>query len=126
MAAPRKRIVSGARRLSYLEAGSGRPMVLLHAFPLSAEIWSPQLAVAWSGWRVIALHVRGFDPDEQATAADDRESARSLDDYANDVVALMDSLGIPHAVVGGLSMGGYIAFALLRRVPGRLSGLILG
>ena len=125
VAAPRKQIVSGAHRLSYLEAGIGRPMVLLHAFPLSADMWSPQLAVAWRGWRVIAPDLRGFAPDELPAAADDRDSARSLDDYADDVVTLMDSLGIPDAVVGGLSMGGYIAFALLRRAPGRLSGLIL-
>ena len=48
-----------------------------------------------------------------------------MDDYAGDVVALMDALGIETAVIGGLSMGGYVTFALFRQAPERFDGVIL-
>ena len=122
MAVPRKQILSGTCRLSYLEAGSGRPMILLHAFPLNAEMWNPQLAAPSPGWRVIAPDLRGFGPDGSAP---EEAPAESMNDYADDVLRLMDGLGITRAVVGGLSMGAYIVFALLRRASERLSGLVL-
>jgi 3-oxoadipate enol-lactonase len=113
-------------RLRYLEAkpaASTRPrgaLVLLHAFPLNARMWEAQLALADRGWRVIAPQFRGFD----AGPGDD-PPALSVDDYAGDVVDLLDGLHIHEAVVGGLSMGGYVAFALLRYAARYVRGLIL-
>lgn len=117
----RKEITTDGRRLTYFDEGSGRPMVLLHAFPLDASMWEPQLAAVPPGWRLLAPDVRGFG----GTAPDPGPPASSLDDYAADVLRLLDALGIDRAVVGGLSMGGYITFALLRRAPARLAGLVL-
>jgi len=82
-------------------------------------MWEPQLALASQGWRVIAPHLRGFD----GGAGD--PPASSVDDYAGDVIDLLDELHITDAVVGGLSMGGYVGFALLRRAPRYVRGLIL-
>ena len=48
-----------------------------------------------------------------------------MDDYAADVFALMDALKLDDAVIGGLSMGGYVAFAMLRLAPARFTGLVL-
>ena len=48
-----------------------------------------------------------------------------MDDYAGDVLALMDALGIETAVIGGLSMGGYVTFALFRQAPERFGGVVL-
>jgi pimeloyl-ACP methyl ester carboxylesterase len=48
------------RSLRYLESGSGRTLVLLHAFPLSADQWLPQLHRVPQGWRFIAPDLRGF------------------------------------------------------------------
>jgi 3-oxoadipate enol-lactonase len=48
-----------------------------------------------------------------------------VDDYAGDVLALMNALSIETAVIGGLSMGGYITFALFRQAPERFDGVIL-
>lgn len=114
--------------LSYLESGleqtPGQTLVLLHGFPLNADMWEPQREALPGGWRLLAPHFRGLGgsaslPD---TTPDDR---RSMDDYAADVEALLDTLGVARAVVCGLSMGGYAAFALFRRAPGRFRGMIL-
>ena len=82
-------------------------------------MWEGQLALADTGWHVIVPHLRGFD----AGAGD--PPAASVDDYAGDVIDLLDALHIKQAVVGGLSMGGYVAFAMLRYAARYVQGLIL-
>ena len=112
-------------RLRYLDApprGAERPrgvLVLLHAFPLNARMWEGQLALAGSGWRVIAPQFRGFD------GGAGEPPAVSVDDYAGDVIDLLDALEVKQVVVGGLSMGGYVAFALLRLAARYVQGLVL-
>ena len=93
--------------------------MLLHAFPVNARMWEPQLALAKTGWRVIAPQMRGFD------GGAGEPPAASIDDYAGDVVDLLDALHVEEAVIGGLSMGGYVAFALLRLAPRYVRGLVL-
>lgn len=104
----------------YLEAGDGRPMVLLHAFPLGAEQWSPQLSAPLPGWRLIAPDLRGFGESVPAGS-----EGASMDTYAADVFELMTHLDVPDATVVGLSMGGYVALAMLARDSRRISGLVL-
>jgi 3-oxoadipate enol-lactonase len=104
----------------YLEAGSGWPVVLIHAFPLNADMWRLQLERVPEGWRFIAPDMRGFGPH----GAVDSKGV-TLDDMAADVTALLDELEIESAVIGGLSMGGYITFALFRKAPERFTGMIL-
>jgi pimeloyl-ACP methyl ester carboxylesterase len=82
-------------------------------------MWERQLALADSGWRVLAPHFRGFGDG----AAD--PAAASIDDYAGDVIDLLDALHVEQAVIGGLSMGGYVAFAVLRHAARYVQGLIL-
>jgi pimeloyl-ACP methyl ester carboxylesterase len=112
-------------RLRYIEAaagGTGRSrgtLLLIHGFPLNARMWEPQLALAANGWRVIAPQLRGFD------GGSTDEPATSMDDHAGDVVDLLDALHIEDAVVGGLSMGGYVAFAIVRHAPRYIRGLVL-
>jgi pimeloyl-ACP methyl ester carboxylesterase len=112
------------RDVRYLEAGSGRPLVLLHAFPLSAEQWVPQLCRVPPGFRVIAPDLRGFQGTGPAVQAADVTGV-TMDDYAADVLALMTHLDIERAVIGGVSMGGYVALALFQAAPARVAGLIL-
>lgn len=97
-------------------------MILLHGFPLNADMWRPQLEQVPHGWRVIAPDLRGFGPASEIPAG---ARALTMDDFADDVDALMDALEIAEAVIGGLSMGGYIAFALARRAPERFTGMVL-
>ncbi|MBI3262718.1 MAG: alpha/beta fold hydrolase [Acidobacteria bacterium] len=117
--------------LSYVESGvehaPGGTLVLLHGFPLNADMWEPLQKTPGAlpgGWRLIAPHFRGFGgsagvPDTTP------EDQRSMDDYAADVEALLDALHVHRAVIGGLSMGGYAAFALFRRAAARFRGMIL-
>jgi 3-oxoadipate enol-lactonase len=82
-------------------------------------MWEGQLAMAERGWHVLAPQCRGFD------GGTGEPPAASVDDYAGDVVDLLDALHIENAVIGGLSMGGYVALAVLRNAPRYVQGLVL-
>ena len=103
----------GGRRVRYLEAGSGWPVLLLHAFPMNADQWRPQLERAPAGWRLVA-------PDVTV-----RPGAERVDDMAAGVLQLADHLEIERAVIGGLSMGGYVTFAAYQQAPERFVGMLL-
>lgn len=111
----------------HLESGRGRPVVLLHAFPMSADMWRPQLDRVPDGWRFIAPDFRGFRPPgpDLHPSVTPAAPSTSVDDYARDVLGLMDGLGIETAVIGGLSMGGYVTLALHRLAPERFAGMVL-
>jgi pimeloyl-ACP methyl ester carboxylesterase len=96
-------------------------VVLLHAFPLNSGMWDQQLQSLGDRWRVIAPDLTGFG----AAGAPDDPADYSVEAYADEVAALLQREGIDRAVVGGLSMGGYIAFAFYRRHRDMVAGLIL-
>jgi pimeloyl-ACP methyl ester carboxylesterase len=104
--------------VTWLEAGAGWPLILLHGFPLNAGMWRPQLEAVPEGWRFIAPDLRGFGGRRGAGPV-------SMDGYAADVLGLMDGLELDDAVIGGLSMGGYVTFAMFRQAPSRFTGMIL-
>ena len=111
-------------RFRYLDvpAGGNRPagtLVLIHAFPLNARMWEPQLPLSGHGWRIIAPELRAMDGGTTESPAE------SMDDFAGDVIDLLDALRIERAVIGGLSLGGYVTFAMFRRAPHAFSGMIL-
>jgi pimeloyl-ACP methyl ester carboxylesterase len=101
------------------EAGAGVAVVLLHAFPLSSAMWLEQRNDLSDACRVITPDLRGFGGSQ--LGFDDP----SLDLMADDVAAVLDRLDLPEVVLGGLSMGGYVAMAFLRRHPGRVNALLL-
>lgn len=125
MALSEQHVTLAGRSLRYFDTGTGKPCVLIHAFPLSADLWQPQLAVPPEGWRLIAPDLRGFRGPGAPVCDVAPLGDLTMDDYVSDVVALLDHLGISSAVVGGISMGGYVAFALQRRAPERVRGLVL-
>ena len=109
-------------RLHYADAGSGEPaLVLLHAFPVHSGMWAPQLEHLSAERRVVAPDLLGFG----ASDAPDSMFRYTMAGYADLVAGLLDHLGIQQVVVGGLSMGGYVAFAFLRQYADRVAGLIL-
>src|SRR5512142_1555631 len=106
--------------MSYDDTGAtGTPLLLVHGFPLDRTLWLAQTHCLADAARVIAPDLRGCGESGMPSGT------ASMDTYAEDLNALLDSLGIQRAIVGGLSMGGYIAFAFFRKYPQRVRGLVL-
>jgi len=93
-----------------------RTLVLIHAFPLGAKMWAPQLS-AFEGWRIVTPSLPGFDGSAAGRA--------SMEAFARRVNGQLDRLEIDHAVIAGLSLGGYVTFAVIRQRPDRATALIL-
>jgi pimeloyl-ACP methyl ester carboxylesterase len=109
-----------ANGVTFLDAGKGPPVLLLHAFPLSSAMWRPQIEELQRDYRVVAPDFRGFGSTPGFIGAP------SVDQMADDAAALLDELKIQGpVVVSGLSMGGYVALAFARRHASRLRALIL-
>jgi pimeloyl-ACP methyl ester carboxylesterase len=106
--------------LEYDDIGNGVPLLLIHAFPLDRTMWRSQIAGLQLHYRVIAPDLRGFGHSSETDG-----KAVSMEQYAADLRALLDSINVPQAVIGGLSMGGYIALAFIAQYPDRVKGLVL-
>ena len=101
------------------DSSRGTPLVLLHAFPLDRGMWQPQIDALAGQFRILAVDLPGFG---QSTV----DPNLTVDSAADGLVELLDKENLPGQVVlGGLSMGGYVAMAFARRHPDRLAGLIL-
>ncbi len=101
------------------ESGAGIPLLLIHGFPFYGRMWSGQLDSLSGVARVLVPDLPGFGDSPVM-------GAPSMDQYAEDCLAVLDALDIMEPIViGGLSMGGYIAFAAARLFPLRVRGLIL-
>jgi pimeloyl-ACP methyl ester carboxylesterase len=108
--------------LHYDDTGpsTGLPVLLIHGHPFNRTLWAPQVeALVAAGHRVIAPDLRGYG--ESGVEA----GTVYLADFADDLVGLLDHLGIEQAVVGGVSMGGQIAMELQRGHAHRVSALVL-
>lgn len=114
----RQQLKSGIA-IEYDDGGSGTPIVLLHAFPLSRAMWRPQREGLADIARLVAPDLRGFGGTGYFT------EAPSLERMADDVAELLDLLKLDRVVLGGLSMGGYVALAFARKHASKLRGLIL-
>jgi len=109
-------------RMAFTDSGArddALPLVMLHAFPLHRGMWASQLAACGLVRRCIAPDLRGFG---ESTLGD---GPVTMDQMARDVVALLDHLAIERAAIAGLSMGGYVAFGIVRQHPERVGALIL-
>ncbi|MGQ0811221.1 MAG: alpha/beta fold hydrolase [Nitrospiraceae bacterium] len=104
--------------LAYNDRGTGVPILFLHAFPLNRRMWEPQEQALSRDFRVITPDLRGHGESEAPLWH------YTLDQFADDVAALLDHLRINEAVLAGLSMGGYTLFAFYRKFPERVKGLI--
>lgn len=105
----------------YGPATSPQTLVLLHAFPLSREQWREQAVVLGqeAGVHVVTPDLLGMGessvPDGPAT----------VEAMARLVLGLLDTIGVSEFVLGGLSMGGYVAFAAYQQQPRRIRGMVL-
>src|SRR5215217_983512 len=103
--------------LSYDEAGSGPTVVLLHSMVCDRRMWDPQVPVlTGAGYRVVRCDLRGFGD----TPVPDKPY-----NNAQDVVDLLDLLGVQHAALIGSSGGGRVALEVAARWPRRVTSLAL-
>jgi 3-oxoadipate enol-lactonase len=103
---------------NYLDRGQGAAIVLIHGFPLDSRIWESQVEALSDRYRVIAPDLRGFGKSVSAEPF-------TIESLADDVHALLKELGVAPCVLGGLSMGGYVALAYVKKYPSDLRGLAL-
>ena len=115
---PADRLTVNGVRLAVEQRGTGPAVLFVHGFPLDRTIWQHQLD-SLTGYRRIAPDLRGMG---QSDAPD---LGYSMSTYAEDLVGILDAVGEGQVVLCGLSLGGYIAFELLRRWRERVRGLIL-
>ncbi|MBI4536068.1 MAG: alpha/beta fold hydrolase [Ignavibacteriae bacterium] len=107
--------------IHYVDIGnpSSIPVVFVHGFPFSHEMWKPQLDEVGKLYRATAYDIRGhgmsFIGDGQFT----------IEHHVDDLIALLDHLNIWKTVIVGLSMGGYIVLRALERNPERFRGVVL-
>ena len=111
-------MLAGGLELAYDDVGTGVPLLFIHGWPHNRTLWAAQLNGLPTQARCLAPDLRGFGGSSV-------EPPYSIDQYADDLAAFLTMLGVERAVVCGLSMGGYVALALLRRHRALLRGLIL-
>jgi len=104
--------------IGYDDVGTGMPVAFIHGFPHNRTLWAAQVSALVDRARCIALDLRGFGESS-------RNGPFTIDQYADDLAMLLRTLGIERAVVAGLSMGGYIAFAFWRRHREMVRALVL-
>ncbi|HLM43009.1 MAG TPA: alpha/beta fold hydrolase [Myxococcaceae bacterium] len=105
--------------LHYRDEGRGLPVLLFHAFPLNGDAYAQHVKALSGRYRFIIPDIRGFGRSGLG------EGPTEMSRIAQDALALLDALNVESAVVGGVSMGGYAAMALLREDAGRVRGLVL-
>ena len=98
---------------------SATPIVLIHGFPFNSDMWTPQIDVLKSTFRVITYDVRGHGRSEVG------DGQYTLEMFVDDLIALLDYLRLEKVALCGLSMGGYIVLRAVERNPERCRALIL-
>ena len=104
--------------LSYNEAGKGLPVLLVHGFPLDHRIWKAQVHDLAGACRVITPDLRGFGHSISGQSF-------TIASLAEDLYVLLSQIHALPCVLGGLSMGGYVALAYERHYAATLRGLML-
>ena len=112
---------SNGVKIRYVVAGSGEPIILIHPFVASAEIWQPLIKDLSQNYQLIAMDCRGHGKSEKP-----HDPKHYGIEMVNDVVRLMDHLGIKKSIIVGYSMGRSIGMKMLTENPGRISMAVIG
>jgi len=112
---------SGGVHIRYASLGQGEPIILIHGWSASAEMWSSAIRDLSRDYRVIAMDCRGHGRSDKPT-----DPSQYGMEMVNDVVRLMDHLGIAKAHIVGYSMGGSIALKMLTARPERFLTAVVG
>ncbi len=105
--------------LAYKVTGKGAPIVLIHGHPFDHTMWAPQIAAFSSFYEVITPDLRGYGKSKLPLTG-----TSTFEDYAADVLRLLDELKVDNFHLGGLSMGGQIIMEMFRQAPDRIKSLI--
>ena len=107
--------------INYAERGlpQGLPLVMVHGFPFNHSMWDDQMMALPQDIRAVAFDLRGFGESEVG------DGQYSIEFFVDDLIGLLDHLGIAEAVICGLSMGGYITLRAAERHPDRVRALVL-
>ena len=111
----------GGVSLFYEEAGQGLPLLFVHEFAGDHRSWEPQVRFFSRRYRAIAYNARGYPPSDVPKDV----AAYSQERAADDILGVLDHLGIAKAHVCGLSMGGYATLHFGLRHPGRALSLVV-
>lgn len=111
----------GGVRIYYRESGGGPPVLLSHGYAATSSMWAGQLDALSDRYRVIAWDMRGHG---QSDSPGDPELYSEAATIA-DMVAILDECGAQKAVIGGLSLGGYMSLAFHLAHPDRVHALML-
>jgi 3-oxoadipate enol-lactonase len=107
-------------------AGNGVPLLLIHGYPLNRTLWHNQLSALGDIANMVIPDLRGHGESGTGEQVDADFPAYPMEMLADDCHALLDHLKITQPIViGGLSMGGYVAFAFYRKYSQLVAGLIL-
>lgn len=104
---------------AYSDAGSGPPLVFIHGAVQTLHVWQAQIAPLTESYRCIAYDLRGHGESELGQAP------LTMKLFADDLLALLDALGIARATLCGVSLGGMIALHAAARSPERVAALAL-
>ncbi len=114
-----------SRKLAYIDQGLGIPILFIHGYPLSKNLWVEQIGALSTNFRCIAPDLRGYGQSVYRSTPGGGQQL-SMDTLAEDCANLLTDLGIEEPVViSGHSMGGYVSFAFYRRFPHRVRALVL-
>jgi pimeloyl-ACP methyl ester carboxylesterase len=117
-----RRLAGDGVTLAVLDEGKGAPVLLLHGFPDSSQLWRHQIpALASAGMRAIAPDLRGFGESDKPESVEEYAVARSV----ADILAVLDALGVERAHVVGHDWGAGLAWALAAYVPERVERLVV-
>ncbi|MFC6152346.1 alpha/beta hydrolase [Nocardioides yefusunii] len=114
---------SSGAQVHYLRAGHGKPVVLTHSSPMSAETMKHWIEPLAARFTVYALDTAGYGQSDPLTAVDGDEP--TIDDYAVRVLEFADAVGLDRFTIGGTHTGSKIALAVAVRAPGRVAQLVM-
>jgi 3-oxoadipate enol-lactonase len=110
---------SGDADIAYQILGTGPPVVLLHPFPASHELWLPAAQALVSRYQVILPDLRGHGDSGVG------EGPASMEKHASDLDRILDHAEVGRTPFAGVSIGGYVLFEFWRRRRGRVAALAL-
>jgi pimeloyl-ACP methyl ester carboxylesterase len=108
-------------RLHYEQAGEGTPLVFIHEFAGDLRSWEPQLRHFARSYRCVAYNARGYPPSDVPQGAERYSQQRARDD----ILSVMDELGLDRAHLVGLSMGGFATLHFGLAYPDRALSLTI-